>query len=258
MGLLLQPGTCCGCSSTTKICVTVCSGLSAYGYTIELYSGSSEVDSCVTDSTGCCTFTETGTYTVKVYNPEGTLISTSTHTLSGTTITIAATDPAVVCCGGYVIPVTMSLTDATGTVPLVYSSTVGGSSFWYACVQPIRTCYNYSGVACALVSSSQAMTVCYLFACQPSSSPKFGLTRTWAWNYWPIAPTAVWMNGSWATCSPGSPCIVAGGSPCSNNTDSSASRATPSSSAPFAISFTPVPAGGNATSDPIGGTVAIS
>src|ERR1700761_104850 len=79
----------CGCSSSTTICILVCSTIPGDGYTIQLKTGSTVVDSCVTGSSGCCTFTETGTYTVVVLNSGGSAVSSGSKTLNGTTITIA-------------------------------------------------------------------------------------------------------------------------------------------------------------------------
>lgn len=119
-------GTQCCCGSTsTKICVSgICGTVQPIqGAEIDLVSGSTVVASCTVDSTGCCTFTQSGTFTVNVY-ADGALRNTSTRTLNGTQINILITSQSPTCCSNCIMPSTLYVTDANGThaAPLISGS----------------------------------------------------------------------------------------------------------------------------------------
>jgi hypothetical protein len=249
---------CCGC---TTICVTVCGGIPVAGALVQIFTGATLVDSCTTGTTGCCQLCETGTYTLKV-TIGGTLVHNATVTLAGGTITIAAGgSPPVVCCGAYAIPETLTLTDAEGSLTFGYDS---GSFIptWYGGHAVTRSSWTVTtplGVCVSAGPTSGPVRVCYQMTCNAGSTPTFELVRSWSWVFEQGTITPAWYQDPSGFLPPGNPCAtdppVSCGIP---HTDTSVDDEDPTTTSPFAISFTPVPSGGNFTADPIGGSVAIS
>jgi hypothetical protein len=251
---------------TTRICLTVCSTTPPtplYGATIELWTtgtGSTLVTSCTTTSTGCCSFSQTGSYIVKVY-VSGTLEYSATKTLNGSTITIAiSAGAAIVCCGGYAIPTILTATDAAGSFSMVYYPSYY-YPIWYgghavnltSC--SVTTPFN---VCVAAAPSTGPVKACYQMICYSGSTPVFSVQRSWSWVYIQGTLTPIWFQDSSAITA-GQPCTTAPPASCgSPHTDTASFSANPTTTSPFALSGTPAAAAGNYTSDPVGGSVAIS
>lgn len=130
---VFQLGGICNCCGGTTICVTVCTSPSTpvVGAVVELFTGLTLIDSCTTVSGGCCSFTQTGTYTIRVVYG-GNTTSFGSHTLSGGTIglNLTAAQANVICCGPCPIPLNMTLTDSNQTVAFDYNPTF---DFWFGC-----------------------------------------------------------------------------------------------------------------------------
>lgn len=252
-------GNCC-CSSSTKICIVACSPqLPVYGAVVDLYSGTTLVASCTTDSTGCCTFTQTGSYTVKVYT-SGALDSTTTQTLAGSPITIAIDASNYVCCGGYLIPQTLTLTDAQGSFQIVYYANYN-YPIWYGghSVDQLSCTVTTPNNVCVAASPTVGpVRVCYGMTCIAGNSPAFSVQRSWSWVYEQGSLNPIWYQDP-TGFTPGQPCATSPPAACGNpHTDTASCSSNPSSTSPFTLSCTPVAASGNATADPVGGSVAIS
>jgi hypothetical protein len=256
---------CCAGPGPTKVCVTSsCGGTPIVGAVLDLYSGTTPVASGTTDSTGCYTFTQTGTYTVKVY-VNGTLEESPTETLSGGTISISIGTPAgYICCGTYLIPESLTLTDAAGSLALDYCSSCSGTyPTWtggHAVQQPSCTVATQDNICVANTPTVGPVRVCYQMSCNSGSSPVFSLIRSWSWVYGPGTGTPIWFQDSTGFV-PGQYCITAPPTICGNPlTDTVSGSADPSSDGPFAISFDPTSYSPDptATADPVGGSVAIS
>jgi hypothetical protein len=249
-----------GCQTT--ICVTACSSIPVYAAVVEVLSGSTVVASCTTSSTGCCTFSLCGTFTVQV-TVGGTLEYSATRTLSsgGTTI-ISLGNNGLVCCGSYAIPQVLTLTDAAGSLSFeycpscsaTYPTWTGGHS-----VQQTSSTVTTPGGACVVASPTTGpVRVCYQMVCNSSSNPVFTVQRSWSWVYQQGTLTPIWYQNP-AGFSPGQLCITSPPSSCGSPLiDTASFAANPSSSSPFTLSGTPAVAPSNATSDPVGGSVAIS
>jgi hypothetical protein len=250
-------------SGTTSICLTVCSGVPVYSATIQLWttgSNSSLVASCTTTTSGCCSFTQTGSYIVKVY-VSGTLEYSATRTLNRATISIALSSGSnVVCCGGYAIPTTLTLTDAAGSLSFVYYPNYY-SPIWYGghSVSRLSCSVTTPNNVCVAAAPSQGpVKACYQMICNAGSQPTFSIQRAWSWVYQQGTLTPIWYQDP-SGITPGQPCTTAPPASCgSPHTDTASFSANPSSTSPFALSGTPAAAAGNYTSDPVGGTVAIS
>jgi hypothetical protein len=247
-----------GCNST--ICVTACSSVPVYGAVVEILSGSTVVASCTTGSTGCCTLPVCGTYTVQV-TFGGTVQYSASRTLSsGGTTTIALGSSGLVCCGGFMIPQTLTLTDAAGSVSFVYDPNyefplwTGGHA-----VQGLSSTVATPNNVCIVASPNQGpVRVCYQMICNAGTTPKFSVQRSWSWVYQQGTLTPIWYQDP-SGFTPGQFCITAPPAICGSPlTDTASFTANPTSSSPFVLSGTPAVASSNATSDPVGGSIAIS
>lgn len=272
---VFQLGGICNCCGGTTICVTVCSApaIPLAGATIQIWTtggGSTLVAACTTNSGGCCSFSQTGSYIVKVVYG-GVTHSEGTKTLSGGTITIAlggTLNPQIICCGGYAIPASLTLTDAVATTAFTYQAGVSGTfPTWIGCTSPSVLSVAVTtpgGVCVAAAPATQPIAVCYQMQCMSGSSPVFTLQRAWGWVFEQGTLTPIYysannisdpctFSGMPSFCAPAPPASC--GSP---HVDTSTGTANPTTSTPFTISFSPTPALGNFTSDPVGGTVAVS
>lgn len=259
-------GTGCGsCTTSTTICVTVCTPpIAAFGVTIELLTGGSVVASCVTGGSGCCAFTQTGSFTVQVV-ANGTVVYSATRTLSGGTITIAlGTSAGFVCCGGMAVPYNLTLTDALGSLSFVYWPGGGSPAKWTAGrLVTVSSCpldIPAPGVCVPGTVSDGPTLVCYTMYC-PTSGSVFTVQRAWCWIYESdgVTPAYYQQPGGSTAPTPGQGCSPAapGGSCPSGTIPVSTGTAVPSSS-PFAASFTMTPVGSPDVPDPVGGPVAVS
>ena len=258
-------GNCC-CSSSTKVCVSACSpAVNVSGATVQILTGTTVVASCTTDSTGCCSFTQSGSYSVRVIF-EGVTCTTQTKTLDGTTIAISL-DPTAcgsdyVCCGGYMIPNTLTLTDAAGSITLSYCATCSGTTpTWtggHAVTKTSCTVTTPGNICTVAAPSSGPVRVCYQLTCNAGSSPVFTLQRTWSWVNESGTLTPIYYQDP-AGFTPGQLCATAPPAICGSPlTDDSDGSANPSSSSPFSVTFSMTPNSGNTLTDPIGGNATVS
>ena len=262
MGLLLRAG-CCDCGGTT-ICVTTCGALPAYGVTIQLLSGGSVVASCVTSSSGCCFFAQSGTFTVQVL-VGGTLEYSGTQTLSGGTITIPlGSNGGFVCCGTYAIPRTLTLTGPGGSTSFVYDAADSGrfgAPLWTGgySVQAMSATVTTPGGSCVVAAPSNGpVRICYQMFCHSAQNPAFAIQRSWSWVYQPGSLTPIYFQDP-TGFTPGQLCATAPPAICGNPlTDTASFAANPTTTSPFVLTGTPVDAGSNATVDPDAGSVTIS
>lgn len=261
MGLLLQAG-CCGCA--TRICVASCAGTPVLGATVQLANSGTVVASCTTDATGCCSFTQSGSYVVRVL-VSGTQEYSGSRTLNGTPITIGLPSGAgLVCCGAYAIPTQLMGTDAVGSFPMVYDPNyffpiwTGGHPIT-ANSATVTTPNN----TCVVADPTQGpVRICYQMICHagddPPPSVPFAIQRSWSWLYLPGTLTAIYYQDP-SGFAPGQLCITAPPAICGNPlTDTASFGAGPTTTSPFVVTGTPVAAPSNATPDPVGGSLVIS
>jgi hypothetical protein len=246
--------------------------LPLYGAVVTVTSGGSTLDSCTTNATGCCTMsvlTTPGTYTVTVTFNGSTIYSASRSVVCGTNTIGIAAPSNVICCSGYYIPYNLTGTDAIGTFLLTYSASQ--SSFyalptWVGCriisVTAIKLDPAFCPGGCVTLGPATfSLEVCYLFQCKTSGGNHFYLERDWPYNFLTGGTTPYYYaQNTLDNCA--SPISACGAGPCGNlcggGGNDSTGNANPSSSAPFAISFTMTPMAGNQTTDPIGGNVSVS
>lgn len=250
-----------GVSAGTRLCVTACGSLPVPGATITLFSGSLAVATGTTGPDGCCQFPISGTYTVQVAIG-GTVAYDAAWTFpSGGTTTIPVGTSGLICCGGYAIPQVLTLTDAEGTISLVYDSTddlhvptwFGG----HAVTRLSSTVTTQNNICTAQPASQGPVRICYQLICNAGQNPTFRVTRSWSWVY-QRGKTPIWFQNP-TGFTPGRYCITAPPALCGNPlTDTATFGANPSPGGPFVISDSPAPAAGNTTSDPVGGSIAIS
>lgn len=255
---------CCCATGSTAICLLVdCSPntVPVVGATIALYSGSTLVASATSGDSGCASFTQTGSYTVKV-TIGGSVVYSATETLSGSTITLtlSATEASVVCCGGYAIPESLTATDADGSFAFLYDPSYT-YPLWTGGHSVTRTSCSVTtpdDICIVADPSTGPVRVCYQMICHSGENPTFAVQRSWSWVYEQGTFTAIWYQDT-SGFDPGEFCITAPPAICGSPlTDTASFSANPSSAAPFVLSGTPTPAVSNATSDPVGGTVVIS
>ncbi len=248
-------------ASPATVCIEACYPyVPVYGALVQIYtsSGGTLLASCTTGSSGCCTFNLVGSYYITVTISDS-LVYTGTETLaSGGSIVIPVADSSSICCSGYLIPKSLTLTDAIGQIALSY---VGNSSppLWTG-----TTSTNVMSVAVVSNGSSSFPTcaqsapsvgpvgVCYSMTCQ-GGSPAFSVRRFWN------ASGSNWLQYSALFPAPG--CTQGGYFSCDNqglNTDGATLAANPTSDGPFALSGTPTVDAGSLTGDPVGGSIAIS
>lgn len=247
--------------SRTTVCINVCGSLPVYGAAITVLSGSKVVATCTTGPNGCCQLPVSGTYTVQV-TIGGTLEYGATRTLpsGGTTTIVLGSNSGLVCCGGYAIPQSLTLTDAVGPLAFVYDP-----NYYY----PIWTGgHSIQGLSCTVTTPNNAcvvgpptqgpVRVCYQMICHAGQTPTFALQRSWSWVYQQGTLAPIWYQDTTGFV-PGQLCITAPPAICGNPlTDTASFSANPTTTSPFVLSGTPAPASSNATSDPVGGSIVIS
>ncbi len=256
----------CCCGGTT-ICVTVCYPyIPVYGALVQVYtsSGGSLVASCTTGSGGCCTVPVTGSYYLTI-TISGTVVYSATRTLAGTiTINVNSATAQIVCCGNYAIPYNLTLTDALGSLSFIYYPSYF-YPIWYGgrAVNLLSSTVTTPNNVCVVASPTTGpVRVCYQMTCVSGSSPVFAMQRSWSWVT-EVGGTNIWYQDP-SGITPGQPCSPAPPAPCGNpHTDTASGSANPTTTSPFAISFTmadSVP--GNYTGDPVvsggGDTVSVS
>jgi hypothetical protein len=259
----VKGGCCC---ATNQICLRDCGIAGVAGATIQLFTGATLVESHATDGSGCATFSSTGTFTVK------SVVSGSTHsfgnrTLSGGTIFLTlGSEVPTICCSTFKVPTSLTLTDALGTLPCTYYGVDVASFYhWSACrVLSLAGSSKVDlslGTCHVLPSGTNPVMVCYDMLCDPGGgSPFFFMLRTW--GVLTLGASHVYYSqdtGSGVTCQPaGTICDSSTPSICGNVNDRSSDSEDPTSTSPFAISFTMTPEGGNLLADPVGGNVSVS
>ncbi len=246
----------------TTICVIACyPAVSVYGAVVTLLNGTTTVASGTTGSTGCIKFPIAGTYIVQV-QINGTLVYSSSRTLApGGTTTIAVSGTSgLVCCGGYAIPQQLTLTDAAGTLQFNYYPNYY-YPIWYGghSVNLLSCSVTTPNNVCVAAAPSQGpVRVCYQMTCIAGTQPVFSIQRSWSWVYQQGTLNAIWYQDSTGFLL-GQPCATSPPAPCGNpHTDTSSFSANPSSTSPFTLSGNPVAAAGNATADPVAGSIVIS
>lgn len=262
-----QPGSCCGCSSTTTVCVTACTpSISLVGAVVTVGG-----HSCTTGSTGCCTISglATGTYSYTVVYEGKTILSGSRSFTSGGTVTLNAGTPSgFVCCGDCLIPTTLYLTDSNGTWTMPYDTS---SNRWSVCYSITVTGYTNSGSAgsCTVVGpGSITLYVFYRAACQSGSN---GLNVTQEWTALcptcPQGPCSGGLTGPYGyfespngctfyESGPGGCYMCTGASTSNPFIDAIGDTIAWSSCNPFSLSGSL--GGGSATTPPGGSSIAIS
>lgn len=255
-------GTCC-CGPAT-ICITACyPAVPVYGALIQIYSDSGYtnlVASCTTPSSGCCDFNLSGTYYVKVTDTYGTVVFQGRETLAGTVTIAISSGGDYVCCGGYLIPQNLTLTDAIGSLSFAYYPNYYYPIWYGGHSATLLSCSvtTPNNVCVAAAPSYGPVRVCYQMTCVVGTQPVFSIQRSWSWVYEQGTLNAIWYQDPTGFVA-GQPCVTSPPASCGNpHTDTSSFGANPSSDSPFALSGTPVPATGNATTEPISGIVAIS
>jgi hypothetical protein len=245
----------------TKICVAVCRGLPVFGAVITVHSGSKIVATCTTGADGCCQVPVSGNYIVQV-TVGGTLEYSATRTLppGGTTSISLAGNTGLVCCGGYAIPQVLTLTDAAGSITFLYDPNYYYPLWTGGHAVPRLSCSvtTTNNICFSAPLSQGPVRVCYWMTCRAGQEPTFSVQRLWSWVFQQGTSTPIWYQDDYGF-TPGQLCITAPPSICGNPlTDIATFDANPSSASPFVLTGTPAPAAGNATSDPIGGSIVIS
>ena len=188
----------------------------------------------------------------------GSVVSSATKSLACNRTTIGLTKAPVVCCRGYAIPDSLTLTDAAGSLGFVYLS---GSSppSWYGGHAVTQTsCPVTTPAGCAWSGHHRAdLCRAAINTCHAGSNPTFGLQCAWSRVYESGTLTPIWYQDPGGF--PAGICTTAPPASCGSPLTNTASDAeNPTLTSPFMISFSPSPAGGNATGDPVGGSVSIS
>lgn len=252
------PGCPCGCGPVT-VCVQVCSpAIAVVGATVNILDDGQLVYSCTTGSSGCCTVPLTGFFTLQVV-VSGQVAYEATVRLSGTVV-ISIPTTGLVCCGGYAIPQSLTLTDALGSLDFFYSASytypvwTGGRA-----VTALSCSVTTPGNNCVAAAPSEGpVRVCYQMICYAGQQPTFYVQRSWSWVYEQGTQTPIYFQDS-SSIVAGQPCVTAPPASCgSPHTDTSIFSANPSSTNPFMLTGSPVQTIGNFTPDPVGGSVAIS
>jgi len=251
-----------GGATGTKLCVTACGNVPVSGAAITLLSGSQVVATATTGADGCCQLPVSGTYTVQVAIGDKVVFDAARTLLSGGTTSLSVGSTGLVCCGGYAIPQVLTLTDAIGTISLVYDSTDGlFVPTWFgghAVARLSSTVTTPNNICTTQPPTEGPVRVCYQLTCNAGQSPTFNLTRSWSWVYRQGNAPPIWFQDPTGFSS-GQYCITAPPLLCGNPlTDTASFGANPAPGGPFALSGSPAPAAGNATSDPIWGSIAIS
>jgi hypothetical protein len=197
----------------------------------------------------------------------GSTIFSSSRTLVAGTNTISVGTPSgLICCGNYYIPTTLTLTDAGGTLTMWYFGTSGfaNTPTWYGCQRVTRTSCTATAtnnVCTVAAPASNPVQICYQMQCVSPTTPTLKMQRLWPWVNQQPTPIPTWYSDA-SGCPAGgtgircinSPPIACG----QQNVDFATGSADPSSTSPFAATFGMTPEGTNATSDPIGGSIAVT
>lgn len=250
----------CCCTTGTTICVEACGTLHVYGALVQVWTDSTKttlVAQCTTGTGGCCTVSVSGPYYVTVIM-SGTVEYAGTVTLTGT-VTLLLGSAGFICCGGYAIPYTLTLTDALGSLTLSHvpasnpPAWTGGRS---ASVSS-STVTTPNNTSCLVAAPTVGpVSICYQMICVSTSSPLFSLARYWSWVDY--GPTPEYFQDQTSVV-PGVACPQSGPSAlCTFGYDTSTGKANPTTSSPFAISFALAPLPGNVMADPVGGGASVS
>lgn len=252
-----------GGSGPCTICVTACyPAVPVYGVTITIKDGTGAVvGSCTTGASGCCSFPFIGTYTVQV-TANGTLTYSASRTLTPNgSVTIAISGTAgLVCCGGYAIPQSLTLTDGIGSLQFNYYPNYYYPIWYGGHSADLLSCSvtTPNNVCVAAAPSQGPVRVCYQMTCVAGTQPAFSIQRSWSWVYEQGTLIAIWYQDPTGFVA-GQPCATSPPAACGNpHTDTSSFSANPSSTSPFTLSGIPAAAAGNATADPVGGSIVIS
>lgn len=253
-----------GC--TPKVCVSVlCPGapsMPIYGATVNVLQGGATIATCTTGADGCCTLAglASGTYTVQVvYN--GSVQYSASRTIGcATTGILLGSGAGLVCCGGFAIPTNLTGTDNEGSFAFVYNPNYG-FPLWTGghSVQRLSSSVTTPNNVCLVAAASNGpVRACYQMICHAGQDPTFSVQRSWSWVYEQGTLTPIWYQDD-SGFAPGQLCITAPPPICGNPlTDTASFAANPASTNPFVLTGTPVPAGSNATADPLGGSVTFS
>lgn len=261
--LRFSPGECCGCGCAVTVCVVICGSMPVVGAEVLILTTAGvTVGQCWTGTSGCCSITvpAAGNYQLEVWVSGAAVYSGVRSFSCNGTITIPLSSAGLVCCGGYAIPQNLTLTDAAGSIAFDYYS---GYYYpiWYGGHAVTRTSCSVStpgGICVSNPPSSGPVRICYQMICYAGQNPTFAIQRSWSWVYQQGTLTATWYQDP-SGFTPGLPCVTAPPASCGSPlTDTASDNENPISSSPFVINFSPVPAGSNATSDPVGGTVTVS
>jgi hypothetical protein len=267
-----------GGSKPTKICALYTCGPNALfpivGATINLISGGTTVATCTTDSFGCCTFTQKGTFTVQLI-VAGQVCSTgaSTRTLTGTNITLfASTDctPGLICCGNLLIPTAgLTLTDALGGLALTYDGPDFADQLTWTAYRQVAVaspCWRFDPsdpfgcIGQPLDSGSVA--ICYTLTCRPTATTDhFRLTRNWITYtnviFGPPPPALRYVEDSSIASG-----LLSCATLCGATFVGAVGQADPTSTTPLVVSFPMVEpdplTAANYMPDPVGGNVVVS
>lgn len=250
-----------GGGGQSRVCIRICGTISLEGAVVTLFSGQQVVATATAGADGCCQFPVTGTFNVQVFW-NGAVRFNATRTLSAafpTTIMIA-TGTELICCGNLVIPAVLTLTDAAGTISLIYDPNwyfpiwTGGHS-----VQRRSSTVSMPTGLCEVADPTEGpVRVCYQMSCLSAKDPAITIQRSWSWVFQQGTLTPIWFQDN-TGFAPGQLCVTAPPPLCgSPQTDAGTFSANPTTETPFTITGTPAPGPGNATSDPIGGSIAIS
>ena len=128
----------------------------------------------------------------------GQIVYSATRTLppGGTTTIALGGNALVVCCGGYAIPETLTLTDAAGSLSFVYYPNYFYPT-WYGghAVQRASCSVTTPNNICVAAPASQGpVRVCYQMICYAGQNPTFAIQRSWSWVYQQGTLTPVWYQ----------------------------------------------------------------
>jgi hypothetical protein len=242
------------CCAPAGVCVVACSpGVALAGASLSIAG----VGSCTTDATGCCpSLSASGTHAYTVTLGPDTVGSGSWNFSAGPTIAIPGPTDGK-CCQGVYIPTTLTATDAIGTFAMAFWRVDGAGNFQWT--------GGHSATKSSLPScptgtvSSGPVPVCYTFTCVLSGSPaKYTLQRSWS-TVNTLATGDIYWQQSY-TFTPGGLCTFGPPGLCSSHNDESDGQTNAvAGTTPFAVNFATMAAAlANVTTDPIGGSVAIS
>lgn len=247
----------------SHVCVVACGFKPVFGARIDVLDGTgATIASCTTGVTGCCDVAASGSHRVRV-TVNGLVAFDGTRTVSSALL-IVLSDDAVVCCGDFVIPKVLTLTDGEGSIPFVYNPNQFFPT-WFGGRQVQRTGCTVTtpNNVCVVAPPAEGLVrVCYAMTCfagQGGEGPPFSVQRSWSYVFAPGTGAPTWYQDGFPGTTPGLPCATAPPGSCGSPlTDGAGANASPSATAPFTLSCNLPPDALNATDDPIGGGVVIS